>query len=102
MIPQPSLFLHGYARTGVVQASIGREGLSPGSSCSLADSDHVMNNLAFFAGLAVALALIITAGVVLAWQRWKSATVASLSALAVTLVITVAQILTSRAVGAFQ
>ena len=61
-----------------------------------------MNNLAFFAGLAVALALIITAGVVLAWQRWKSATVASLSALAVTLVITVAQILTSRAVGAFQ
>jgi hypothetical protein len=52
--------------------------------------DHVMNNLSFFTGLAVALALIITAGVLLARHRWKSATVVSLSAMAVTLVMTVA------------
>ena len=49
-----------------------------------------MNNLSFFTGLAVALALIITAGVLLARHRWKSATVVSLSAMAVTLVMTVA------------
>jgi hypothetical protein len=61
-----------------------------------------MNNLTFFAGLAVALALIITAAVLLAQHRWKYATAASLSALAVTLVTTVAQILINQATGAFQ
>ena len=61
-----------------------------------------MTHLTFFAGLAVALALIITAGILMAQHRWKSATAASLSALAVTLVTTVAQILISQATGAFQ